>query len=134
MPLEIRVRAKTNRFGFDGDTGCLVLAGVLGTVSEMMLQKTRQQSSKPEPRLRVFWDACLLQDKANKEPDVTTTWEEDDVDPASVEYVETRELPDPYAQQPTPTPNTGTCGNCGQEVNFNEHDRDACGKAAEGGA
>ena len=35
-----------------------------------------------------------------------------------------------WAQTLTDTParNIGTCGNCGEEVDFNEHDRDACGK------
>lgn len=88
---EIRVRAKINRYSFDGQTGILVLAGTKGTVGRMMLETTaaieRDGFPKLRPTLDVYWDYALAQDKANDDPMTTTMWEETIVSPAEVEYI-----------------------------------------------
>lgn len=90
----VRVRSRKDRFGFDGQTGCLVLAGTMGTVYDMRLTPALSENRLTKaiettvPKLTVFWDTTLLQDAANDDFDVTTSWEEPDVKTEDVEFVE----------------------------------------------
>lgn len=86
----VRVRADSDRFTFDGDTGFLVLAGTVGDVLAMTLDRTgRPSNTAPTPLLSVVWDTALLQDEANDTPtEVTGLWQESGVLPNTVTFVE----------------------------------------------
>lgn len=81
----IRVRSRKTRYAFDGETGVLVLAGTLGTVAALTLQRNPQRD--PTPRLTVLWDAAIAQDKTNAESSTYEAWQESEIDPAHVDYL-----------------------------------------------
>jgi hypothetical protein len=88
---QIRVTTKKDRFGFDGQTGVLVLAGTGGTIEALTIVKAgvsgRNGREIHAPKLTVFWDYALVQDKTNKDdPTTTEHWEESEIDPAEVQH------------------------------------------------
>ncbi len=92
MSAAIRVVSLINRFGFDGQTGVLVLKGTPGHVGELTLHPPAGMSAlanipSMRPTLTVYWDTAVIQDKSNDEPAVISDWEETDVDPADVNYL-----------------------------------------------
>ena len=99
---KIRVRLTVPRWSYDGQTGILVLAGTLGTVGPMRLSEVthgRDPSLSRRPDLTVYWDAVLVQDKANDDPDTVIEWEDTEVPPSEVVYVSFDQPAEPEAGQ-----------------------------------
>lgn len=88
----LRVRAKTCRFHFDGQSGIVVLQGTGGEVKTLTLERTTGTGDgliHLSPEFTIAWDAAALQDKSNRVPtEITADWQETGVLPQDVEFVD----------------------------------------------
>lgn len=103
---EVRVKTLGKRFGYDGQTGIVVLAGTEGTVADLSLYTKEHAKPMHElkpadrvpdalvfPMLRVYWDYALVRDKHDDEYTVIAGWEENEIQPNELVYVGAVEAP-----------------------------------------
>jgi hypothetical protein len=114
----IYVRNTRARFSFDGQTGIVVLAGTTGEVSALTLLAP---NTSPRPRLTVYWDAAVVQDKANDESSTYEGWEESEIDPEDLEFVRAEIAPEPAWLQCT------ACQGSGHPADDGSADCSVCG-------
>lgn len=91
MAIEIQVRNRRVRFGFDGQTGIVVVAKTVGTIMALTLESYPSQKIKRIPKLSICWHAAVVQDADNKDSSTYENWEESGVDPEDVEFVKVEE-------------------------------------------
>lgn len=86
MNRRIEIVALTDRYGYDGETGIVVLKGTPGTVECLTLTPNQVRGKRPVPTLTVYWEAALVQSRDNKEPSMIEDWMESEVAPNEVRW------------------------------------------------